>query len=162
MTIFDVLARDHESLRALLSKVDEVAAGMSLEALFHEIRIEVLVHTRAEEDTFYAALEAIDATEALADRAVDEHEVVEALLALLDTVDVGSVDWHATFGRMRALLLQHIAAEEGGLFDAARAVLDAAAQQRLAGAFQTERQRLLDDGTSVVGAHERLRTSRPI
>jgi hypothetical protein len=162
MTIFDVLAQDHESLRVLLAKVDETAAAMSLEALFHEIRIEVLIHTRAEEDTFYAALEAIDATEERAERAVDEHEAVEALLALLDTIDVGTVGWHAAFGRMREALLQHMAGEESGLFDAARAVLDDTAQRRLASAFQAERQRLLDAGASVVGTPERLKTSRQL
>jgi hypothetical protein len=154
MTIFAVLEQDHASLRALLSKVDEardgIGQGGALEALFHEIRIVVLVHTRAEEDTFYAALQAIDATEEGAEHAVDEHETIEALLAVLDTLEVGAPEWRAAYARLHAALLHHIEGEEGALFAAARAVLDDAAQHRLARAFEAERQRLLDDGATMV------------
>ncbi|MBV8169965.1 MAG: hemerythrin domain-containing protein [Alphaproteobacteria bacterium] len=153
MTILDVLEQDHDRLRALVLKVDEAADDMAhvgLEALFHEFKIKVLAHTRAEEDTFYAALQAIDATEDAAEHAVDEHEAVEAVLALLDTVDVGSATWRAGFHRLREALLQHIADEESALFTAARAVLDEAAQRRLAHAFDAERQRLLDSDSAVL------------
>ena len=154
MTILEMLAQDHDSLRALLLQTDEATAGagqsIDLAVVFHDIKARLLAHTRAEEDTFYAALQAIDATEEHADHAVDEHEAIEAVLALLDTIEVGSATWHAGFHRLREALLQHIAAEEDGLFAAARAVLDEPTQRRLAHAFHAERQRLLDDGAAVV------------
>jgi hypothetical protein len=144
MTIFDALKRDHEGVRAGLADVERASDSDILAARFGALHALLLAHMRAEEDTFYAALEAIDETEERAEAAVDEHDAVEAMLAELGALEIGSAAWRAAFDAMRTALLKHFAEEERALFRAARGVLDETTLERLADAFLAERQRLLD------------------
>lgn len=149
MTIFEVLKQDHDGVRAGLAEIERAPEGAALAARFAAFHALLLAHMRAEEDTLYATLEAIDETEERAEAAVDEHDAVEAMLTGLAALEPGSADWRAAFEALRAALLQHLAEEERALFRAARGVLDETTLERLAGAFLAERERLLGGAAAL-------------
>ncbi len=147
MTIFDALKKDHDELKQLLAKLDTKKDAPDFADQFARLKTLVIVHARAEEDTFYAELEEFDALEEHAERAIGEHEAVEAMLGELSAGELGSTAWRLTFAEMREALLRHIRDEEHELFAQARAVLREADLERISRAFFAERDRLVGGAT---------------
>jgi hemerythrin superfamily protein len=145
MTIFDALKKDHDELKLLLAKIDSKKDAPDFTEQFDKLRALVVVHSRAEEDTFYAELEEFDEIEERAERATEEHQEVEALLNELGAGDLGSAEWRQTFAEMREALLRHIRDEESELFKEAASVLQETDLERMARAFAAERDRLINE-----------------
>jgi hemerythrin superfamily protein len=149
MTILDALKHDHDAIKRLLARLDARASSRELRELFDQIRRAVIAHAHAEEDTFYAALEEIEATEALAEHGLEEHAAVAAMLEALAGGELGAPPWHQAFAEIKALLLAHMREEEAEVFRRAVAVLGASDLERIGRAFAAERARLIDQPPSA-------------
>ena len=150
MTIFDALKKDHDELKLLLAKIDSKKDAPDFQEQFDKMRALFVVHSRAEEDTFYAELEEFDELEERAERAIEEHQEVEALLNGLGAGELGSAEWSQAFAEMREGLLRHIRDEEGELFKHATSVLRESDLERMARAFAAERERLISEEAPTV------------
>jgi hemerythrin superfamily protein len=123
MNVLSLLKKDHDTVKALFAKFDRTGRtdyDRKWE-LFDDIRRELMVHSKAEEEIFYPALKALNGDgRKLVTRAVKEHRDVDELIlqiARLDPVDEKFDD------RVAALMEDvdhHIEEEEGQIFQFAK------------------------------------------
>ena len=89
------------------------------------------MHAQAEEDVFYATLDADDKLEATLDDARQEHDEVDQLLEEMDEIGSAGVEWLDKLRELRQRIQHHVDQEEGAIFERAREVLGAEQLGRL-------------------------------
>ena len=124
-----LLKQDHEKVRGMLSELEETTerAGKKRAKLLADIKREIEVHTRVEEEIFYPAFqEAVRSKEdrKLALEAYEEHHVVDTVMAELEALPVDDETWGAKATVMKENVEHHMEEEEGEMFQKARQVFD--------------------------------------
>ncbi len=119
-TIFELLARDHRNVRALLDEIEGAEDDRQRRALFSQLVNEVEAHSQAEDDVFYTTLESAGDLADRIDDARQEHDQVESLLEELDALPVSGDDWLEKVREIRLLIEHHVAEEEEQIFPLAR------------------------------------------
>jgi hemerythrin-like domain-containing protein len=150
LTATGLLRRDHRRLEEILARFERELSdpqGQGLAAVartFGEIRIELALHFRREEEVFYPAFQTAAAasgfdTSNLRQEHSDVQGVIAALKSLLEArpdagepapsvrAEIASVGWE-----LWNHIHHHMAEEESGLLAFADRVLDSEAQERLA------------------------------
>ena len=120
-TVF--LQVDHDALRTLLRQLTDASAAPSARmTAFRLLRIALGVHAHVEEEVFDPAVLKVRAHQAReADRAaLEDHHVVDGLMAELAEGDEDDPEFVARAARLREAIEAHIALEEGRLFAEAR------------------------------------------
>ena len=125
MNAFTLLKDDHEKVAGILEKIDETTerATKSREELFKQLKSDLDVHTRIEEDILYPTLEEYEETRAIALEAYEEHAVVKQLLEELSSEPKDDELWTAKFTVLKENIDHHVEEEEGEMFKEARKVL---------------------------------------
>jgi len=125
MNAFTLLKEDHEKVAGILEKIDETTerATKGREELFTQLKSELDVHTRIEEDILYPALEEYEETRAISLEAYEEHAVVKQLLEELSFQPKDDEQWTAKFTVLKENIEHHVEEEEGEMFKKARKVL---------------------------------------
>jgi len=125
MNAFTLLKEDHEKVAGILEKIDETTerATKGREELFTQLKSELDVHTRIEEDILYPALEEHEETRAISLEAYEEHAVVKQLLEELSSQPKDDEQWTAKFTVLKENIEHHVEEEEGEMFKKARKVL---------------------------------------
>lgn len=148
MTIFECLEADHQKVRLLLDKVEELVNDFpdldmsAAQDLIEEISLELRPHNQAEEEVFYEALREKDETTLFPFEGCVEHRLAIEMLDSLesDPLDIG--EFTAKLKIFRNLLLEHIDEEESEVFDYARTSLSGEEQENLALAFDKAKQEI--------------------
>jgi iron-sulfur cluster repair protein YtfE (RIC family) len=125
MNAFTLLKTDHEKVAGILEKIDETTerATKGREELFTQLKSELDVHTRIEEDILYPTLEEYEETRAISLEAYEEHAVVKQLLEELSSEPKDDEQWTAKFTVLKENIEHHVEEEEGEMFKKARKVL---------------------------------------
>jgi iron-sulfur cluster repair protein YtfE (RIC family) len=125
MNAFTLLKTDHEKVAGILEKIDETTerATKGREELFTQLKSELDVHTRIEEDILYPTLEEYEETRAISLEAYEEHAVVKQLLEELSSEPKDDEQWTAKFTVLKENVEHHVEEEEGEMFKKARKVL---------------------------------------
>jgi iron-sulfur cluster repair protein YtfE (RIC family) len=125
MNAFTLLKDDHEKVAGILEKIDETTerATKGREELFTQLKSELDVHTRIEEDILYPTLEEYEETRAISLEAYEEHAVVKQLLEELSSEPKDDEQWTAKFTVLKENVEHHVEEEEGEMFKKARKVL---------------------------------------
>lgn len=125
MNAFTLLKQDHERVAGLLEKIDETTerATKGREDLFTQLKNELDIHARIEEEILYPALEEYDETRAISLEAYEEHALVKQLLAELASAPKDTEEWTAKFTVLKENVEHHVEEEEGEMFKQARKVL---------------------------------------
>ena len=125
MNAFTLLKADHKKVAGILEKIDETTerATKGREELFTQLKNELDVHTRIEEEILYPALEEYEETRAIALEAYEEHALVKQLLAELASAPKNDEEWTAKFTVLKENIEHHVEEEEGEMFKKARKVL---------------------------------------
>jgi hemerythrin superfamily protein len=131
MDIFTHLVNDHEKVASLMSGIESTTNPANRQALCTDLKEAVLTHSKAEEETFYARLEGVNAAQDLIAEARAEHQMVERLLHEIDGLDADSEDWMDRFMELKESIEDHVDQEETEIFDVARDVFDAGEAVRL-------------------------------
>ena len=145
MNAFTLLKADHEKVAGILEKIDGTTerATKGREDLFAQLKNELDVHTRIEEEILYPALEEFEETRAISLEAFEEHAVVKQLLEELAATPKDDETWTAKFTVLKENIEHHVEEEEGEMFKKARKVLSAdeisALGERLQEAKQVEK-----------------------
>src|SRR5688500_213878 len=92
-SILDLLKRDHEKVARLLAEIEACGSDEQRDQLFAVLVGEIEVHAQAEEDVFYATLDADDKLEASLDDARQEHDDVDHLLEEMDEIGSAGDEW---------------------------------------------------------------------
>lgn len=126
MNAFTLLKEDHEKVAGILEKIDGTTerAAKGREDLFTQLKNELEVHTRIEEEILYPALEEYEETRAISLEAYEEHAVVKQLLEELEAGPKDDEQWTAKFTVLKENIEHHVEEEEGEMFKKARKVLN--------------------------------------
>lgn len=147
MQIYECLKKDHVKVLGLLDKLIE--AGQrdedSWRDLVAEIRNELIPHARAEEAVFYNSLREIDTGKRLALEGYGEHAVAEGLLRTLQATSFLDIKWVEVAKKLQKALKDHIAEEEGVMFNAARGLFLDKEAEMMAEAFERLKPQIRDE-----------------
>jgi len=129
MKLTELLREQHRELLALFARLECTEDPNERRRLLDEVVDAVQTHADLETQAFYPAIRALGSTEldGLVLEAIEEHHVVELLLAEAPELDPEAESFAAKMTVLRKLLERHVDQEEALLFEAAPA-LDAAAQ----------------------------------
>jgi len=125
VNIYDVLQEDHETASELLASLLESAGQGEKQraSLFHELQIELELHTAAEEKVFYAALQSAEETAERIPEAIEEHREVLELLEELAVMAKNTTEWLEKLSDLQDAVEQHVDEEESELFPVAHEIL---------------------------------------
>ena len=140
MNAIELLEQDHRAVEKLLEQGDATTerATKTRPQLLERIKAELTVHEIIEEEIFYPALKEHPKAKELVLEAYEEHNVVDRIMADLETVSPEDETWGAKFTVMKENIEHHIEEEEAEMFEQARQVFDDAELQAL-GARMAER-----------------------
>jgi iron-sulfur cluster repair protein YtfE (RIC family) len=125
MNAFTLLKSDHEKVAGILERIESTTerAIKTREELFTQLKNELDLHARIEEEIFYPALEEAEETREITLEAYEEHRLVKQLLGELEAEPKDAEEWTAKFTVLKENIEHHVEEEEGEMFKKARAVL---------------------------------------
>src|SRR5438105_2492367 len=134
MDIYAYIKRDHLKVADLMQQLLDIRLAAFHRRLFDQIKAELLLHTEAEERTFYRAIETATrelATEEEMEHAALDHEEIRGLLQELTDLSENNEMWMVKFGELKHAVEHHVQDEEAFVWKKARMVLTPAQEQGL-------------------------------
>jgi len=118
MKATDLLKKQHRQVKALFKKVENTENANARRQLMEQIAEELKMHTRIEEEIFYPAVREIGSSKAeeMIDESLEEHHVVDLVLAELPRVDPEDERFEAKMTVLSELVEHHVEEEEGEMF----------------------------------------------
>ena len=125
MNAFELLKQDHEKVSGIFEKLEGTTERgvKTREELFAQLKQELDIHARIEEEIFYAAIRDAEETRDITLEAYEEHHVVKQLLAELDELPVDDESWGAKLKVLQENVEHHVEEEETEMFSSTRDVL---------------------------------------
>ncbi|ESQ92043.1 hypothetical protein ABAC460_03845 [Asticcacaulis sp. AC460] len=147
MDIFAYIKRDHRKVAGMMDDVMSIRLPAIRQNIFHKIRSELIAHSKAEEQTFYVAVEAAASESVRLQMAhsVDEHQDIADCLTVLDNTPISSEFWIEKFGELKQAVTHHVHEEENDVFPKARVLLTPAQARQLAADMDRLKQQFLED-----------------
>jgi hemerythrin superfamily protein len=119
MYVLKLLKKDHFNVRSLFSKFDRTGKSSHEKRgeLFVQIRRELQIHSRAEEEIFYPALKALnDEGRRLVSEALKEHKQVDELLTQISRLKPTDKNFEEKMETLIENVDHHVEEEEGEIF----------------------------------------------
>lgn len=125
MDAFELLKKDHETVSGIFEKLEPTTERgvKTREELFTQLKQELDVHARIEEEILYPVLKQSKETEDITLEAYEEHHVVKQLLAELEELPKDDETWGAKLKVLQENVEHHVEEEEGEMFKDARKIL---------------------------------------
>ncbi|ARS48947.1 MULTISPECIES: hemerythrin domain-containing protein [Pseudomonadaceae] len=147
MNAIELLKKDHETVKELLSRLEETTerAVQTRKKLISKIEQELKIHTALEEQIFYPAFRQAGSKDdaVLAIEAKEEHRAVEALvLPDIKQTSPSTLEFAGRVKVLKELLEHHIEEEENDMFPQARKLLGKRELEDLGQAMETLRKSL--------------------
>lgn len=120
----NMLKGDHRKVMALFRKFESSGSSEEKSGIVHEICNELIVHTKLEEEIFYAACREANVEDSLLDEAQVEHDGAKLLIADLLAKSPDSPYYDAQVAVLSEYIKHHVGEEEkpsDGIFAKARA-----------------------------------------
>ena len=120
MNVLKLLKRDHSSVKTLFNKFSRTGRSShdKRTELFEQIRRELQIHSRAEEEIFYPALKAVNGPESrkLVSEALKEHKQVDELLTQISRLKPADKNFDEKMETLFESVDHHVEEEEGEIF----------------------------------------------
>ena len=148
MDIYAYIKRDHLKVADLMQQLLDIRLAAFHRRLFDQIKTDLLLHTEAEERTFYRAMEAATREQATGEEmahAVHDHGEIRALLDELTELSENNEMWMVKFGELKHAVEHHVQDEETNVWKKARMVLTHDQERTLARDMDREKQKLLNE-----------------
>jgi hemerythrin superfamily protein len=120
MNVLKLLKKDHSSVKSLFNKFSRTGRSShdKRTELFEQIRRELQIHSRAEEEIFYPALKAVNGPESrkLVSEALKEHKQVDELLTQISRLKPADKNFDEKIETLFESVDHHIEEEEGEIF----------------------------------------------
>lgn len=125
MDVFELLKKDHEKVSGIFEKLEPTTERgvKTREELFAQLKNELDVHAKLEEELLYPVLKEADETKDITLEAFEEHHVVKQLLSELEELPKDDETWGAKLTVLKENVEHHVKEEEGEMFKGARKVL---------------------------------------
>jgi hemerythrin superfamily protein len=121
MKATDLLKKQHREVKGLFKKVDKTEDADQRRQIMEQIGAALKLHTRIEEEIFYPAIREVGKkAEEMIDEALEEHHVVELVLAELPQVDPEDERFQAKMTVLSELVEHHVEEEEKEMFKLAQ------------------------------------------
>lgn len=141
MDIFSLIKKDHEEVAGLFKQLrDAKGSRQRCEQLFTQLKEVLELHSHAEEQVFYPALQEAEVTQEMLEEALEDHQLVAELLEELATTPKGGAEWDERIEILEENVQEHVEEEESDIFDAARQLLSPGDATELAARWQTAKQ----------------------
>jgi len=143
MKATDVLRKAHERFRALFA--EHVGSGRDKKReIFRAIKEELEIHTRIEEELFYPAVVRVRSNEARAivRDGLQEHQIVEGLLAEIDQMDPRDARYDERVDALRDNVERHLRDEEERIFAQALSHLSEARLEKIGSDMEARKRKL--------------------
>ena len=126
MKATDLLKKQHREVKALFKKVEKTEDAGQRRQLLDQITEDLKMHTRIEEQIFYPAIRDLGTKKAeeMIDEALEEHHVVDLVLAELPSVDPEDERFEAKMTVLSELVEHHAEEEEEEMFKLAQKLGD--------------------------------------
>ena len=138
-----LLKKDHATVKALFSEIEGLTPRASAKKmqLFEQLKTELSIHARIEEEIFYPAVHALRAKEAKERvfEAYEEHAVVKLLLAQCEESIGDERTFDAKMKVLRDIVLHHAKEEEKEIFPQAQRNLAAEKLEDLGAALEARK-----------------------
>jgi hypothetical protein len=147
MLIYDVLKKDHEKVKELLTELihlDDDSTDRS--ELITKIHDELVPHSRAEEAVFYNSIRAMKLSQDVIRHSYQEHMEAETLLMVLRMKDKIDADWRKTAVKLKEALEHHIEEEEARIFSVAKTLFTEEEATQFADAFERMKPKIQEEG----------------
>jgi len=148
MDIYAYIKRDHLKVADLMQQLLDIRLAAFHRRMFDQIKTELLLHTEAEERTFYKAINLTareQATEDEMGHAFHEHGEIRNLLQELTDLSENNEMWMVKFGELKHAVEHHVIEEESYVWKKARMVLSPDQERTLARDMDREKQKLLSE-----------------
>jgi hemerythrin-like domain-containing protein len=118
MKATEFLKRQHREVMRLFKAVENTEDRKGRKRLMAEIVSKLEVHTKIEEEIFYPAVQEIgtEKVEEMMLEAVEEHHVVDLVLAELPKVDPAAPTFEAKMTVLKELIEHHVEEEQDEIF----------------------------------------------
>jgi len=119
MDVLALLKRDHQTVRALFSKFEQIGktAHQKRAELFEQIRFELWIHSKAEEEIFYPALKGFNGQgRNLVTHALKEHREMDELLTQISRLSPQNERFDDRLEALMEDVDHHIEQEEREIF----------------------------------------------
>jgi hemerythrin superfamily protein len=137
MDIFSLIREDHQKVSDLFSQIKGTRGASGKRAqLFAQIKEELEIHSHAEEQVFYAALQGDDVAYDMALDAIEDHRLVAELLEELATASKDGEEWEEKLQVLEENVEDHVEEEESEIFEAASQLFSNEQAQELGKRFQ--------------------------
>jgi hemerythrin-like domain-containing protein len=125
MNAFELMKQDHKKVSGIFENLEPTTERgvKTREELFAQLKQELDIHARIEEEIFYPAIKEAKETRDITLEAYEEHGVVKQLLAELDELPKSDETWGAKLKVLKENVEHHVEEEEGEMFTSAREVL---------------------------------------
>jgi hemerythrin superfamily protein len=121
MKATDFLKQQHKDVMALFEEVEEVDDPESLRRLCEQIAESLKLHSKLEEEIFYPAVRELgDKGEEMVLEALEEHHVVDLVIAELPEADPEDERFQAKMTVLHELVEHHAREEEKEMFKVAQ------------------------------------------
>lgn len=144
MKATDLLRRAHERFRALFS--DHLGSRPEKKReIFRALKEELEIHARIEEELFYPAVVRVRSGEARAivRDGLQEHQILEGLLAEIDQMDPGDERYDERIKNLRENVERHLHDEEDRIFAQASSHLSESRLEKIGSDMEARRRKLL-------------------
>lgn len=123
MNVLKVLKKDHSMVKSLFNKFSRTGKSSHEKRaeLFEQIRRELQIHSRAEEQIFYPVIKALNGTESrkLISEAVRQHKEIDELLTQISRFKPSDKNFEEKIETLFEHVDHHIEEEEGEIFQLA-------------------------------------------
>ena len=123
MNAIDLIMKDHQELRTLLTRIVTAKGEERREELVEKLRVELVAHERMEEEVFYPPLRDNKKTHDIVLEGYQEHHVADLILDELVEMPPDAEMWHAKANVLKENVEHHLEEEEKDMFPKARKVL---------------------------------------
>jgi hemerythrin superfamily protein len=127
MNATDLLKKDHDAVRQLFAEFESAESNDSKLDAYEDLRQQLLIHARVEEEMFYPAVREVDPgkAEKQVKEALTEHQQVKEMLAKLDDMAAEvDADFTESVRKLAKSVEHHVQEEENDIFVTARKMGD--------------------------------------
>ncbi len=139
--IFTRIKADHDTIRALLDKVEKANGGGR--PVYEDLQRELWAHAKVEESVFYAALAKAREAKSETIEGLNEHHLINGLLDELNAMKTSDSGWQEKLQVLGELVRHHLDEEEEELFEEARDYLDDGRAVELAGFYSDRKDHVM-------------------
>jgi hypothetical protein len=151
--VFNQLAQEHAEAASLLQHAKAADDPEKREALWNEVRSEILAHERAEFAILYPILDETPETTAIPRLHARGAQLLETAIAAIDALGYDSAEWEASLENLISIVEAHVHEEETEFFPRALRQLGKKAAIALEPTFKVAKERFKEETRWGMSSH---------